>query len=149
LLRRWSSDGFLFFTNYESRKSGELLATGKAAFCIHWKSQRRHVRVVGTIAKTTAEESDDYFNSRGRGSQIGAWASAQSRPLASRAALEAEVERVEGEFLNAVTRPPHWGGFCLKPQEIEFWQDGEHRLHDRFRFLKQKNSGWDIKRLNP
>jgi pyridoxamine 5'-phosphate oxidase len=149
LLRRWSSDGFLFFTNYESRKSGELLATAKAAFCIHWKSQRRQVRVVGTIAKTTAEESDDYFNSRGRGSQIGAWASAQSRPLASRAALEAEVERVEGEFLNAVTRPPHWGGFCLKPQEIEFWQDGEHRLHDRFRFLKQKNSGWDIKRLNP
>ena len=149
LLRRWSSDGFLFFTNYESRKSGELLATGKAAFCIHWKSQRRQVRVVGTIAKTTAEESDDYFNSRGRGSQIGAWASAQSRPLASRAALEAEVERVEGEFLNAVKRPPHWGGFCLKPQEIEFWQDGEHRLHDRFRFLKQKNSGWDIKRLNP
>ena len=149
LLRRWSPDGFLFFTNYESRKSDELLTTGKAAFCIHWKSQRRQVRVVGAISKASAEQSDEYFSSRGRGSQIGAWASAQSRPLASRAVLEAEVARVEGRFPDTVARPPHWGGFCLKPHEIEFWHDGEHRLHDRFRFLKQENGSWDIQRLNP
>ena len=149
LLRRWSPAGFLFFTNYESRKSGELLATRKAAFCIHWKSQRRQVRVVGAISKATAEQSDEYFNGRGRGSQIGAWASAQSRPLASRVALEAEVARVEGQFPDAVARPSHWGGFCLKPHEIEFWHDGKHRLHDRFRFLKQENGSWDIQRLNP
>jgi pyridoxamine 5'-phosphate oxidase len=94
-------------------------------------------------------QSDEYFHSRGRGSQIGAWASAQSRPLASRAALEAEVKAVETQFPAAVERPPHWGGFCLKPQEIEFWHDGEHRLHDRFRFLLQADGGWDIQRLNP
>jgi len=149
LLRRWSPDGYLFFTNYESRKADELLATGKAAFCIHWKSQRRQVRVVGDVGKATTAQSDEYFNSRGRGSQIGAWASAQSRPLASRSALAAEVNRYEAKFPAAVDRPPHWGGFCLRPQEIEFWHDGEHRLHDRFRFLLQNDGSWDIKRLNP
>ena len=149
LLRRWSPDGFLFFTNYESRKAGELLTTGKAAFCIHWKSQRRQIRVVGLITKATPQQSDEYFNSRGRGSQVGAWASAQSRPLSSRAALEAQVARFEEKFPDAVARPPHWGGFCLKPQEIEFWHDGEHRLHDRFRFLKRHNGEWDVQRLNP
>ena len=149
LLRRWSPEGFLFFTNYESRKAGELLTTGKAAFCIHWKSQRRQIRVVGLITKATPQQSDEYFNSRGRGSQVGAWASAQSRPLSSRAALEAKVAQFEEKFPDAVARPPHWGGFCLKPQEIEFWHDGEHRLHDRFRFIKQHNGEWDIQRLNP
>ena len=149
LLRRWSSDGFLFFTNYESRKANELLATGKAAFCMHWKSLRRQVRVIGTVSKATAKQSDDYFDSRGRGSQIGAWASAQSKPLASRDALESEVKVVEDKFPNAVERPPHWGGFCLRPVELEFWHDGEHRLHDRFRFLKRTNGGWNIQRLNP
>ena len=149
LLRRWSSDGFLFFTNYESRKADELLATGKAAFCIHWKSMRRQVRVVGKVSKATSKQSNEYFDSRGRGSQIGAWASAQSKPLASRNALRAAVKVVEEKFPRAVERPPHWGGFCLKPVEIEFWHDGEHRLHDRFRFLQQKNGEWDIQRLNP
>jgi pyridoxamine 5'-phosphate oxidase len=149
LLRRWSTDGFLFFTNYESRKAEELMVTGKSAFCIHWKSLRRQVRVVGSAAKATAKQSNDYFDSRGRGSQIGAWASAQSRPLASRDVLEAEVKLQEAKFPGIVKRPPHWGGFCLKPEEIEFWQDGEHRLHDRFRFLKKKNGRWDVQRLNP
>ena len=121
LLRQWSEDGFLFFTNYESRKAGELLATGKAAFCMHWKSLR---------------------------SQIGAWASDQSRPLASRAALMAKVDEFDKKFPNSVQRPPHWGGFCLVPDEIEFWADGEHRLHDRFRFTRGSD-GWDILRLNP
>ena len=148
LLRQWSEDGFLFFTNYQSRKSGELLATGKAAFCMHWKSLRKQVRVTGQVGKATAAQSDIYFNSRGRGSQIGAWASAQSQPLGSRAELMAQVEAHDKKFPDAVTRPPHWGGFCLVPEEIEFWADGEHRLHDRFRFTRA-DSGWDIQRLNP
>ena len=148
LLRQWSEDGFLFFTNYQSRKAGELLATGKAAFCMHWKSLRKQVRVTGQVAKATAAQSDAYFNSRGRGSQIGAWASAQSQPLGSRAELMAQVEAHDKRFPDAVTRPPHWGGFCLVPEEIEFWADGEHRLHDRFRFTRA-DSGWDIQRLNP
>ena len=148
LLRQWSEDGFLFFTNYQSRKSGELLATGKAAFCMHWKSLRKQVRVTGQVAKATAAQSDAYFNSRGRGSQIGAWASAQSQPLGSRAELMAQVEAHDKKFPNAVTRQPHWGGFCLVPDEIEFWADGEHRLHDRFRFTRA-DCGWDIQRLNP
>ncbi len=149
LLRRWSPDGFLFFTNYESRKSEELFATKRAAFCIHWKSLRRQVRVVGDIAQATETQSDEYFFSRGRGNQVGAWASAQSRPLASRDALLAKVAEVEKRFPDKVERPPHWGGFCLKPREIEFWQDGEFRLHDRFRFLLQAGGNWDIQRLNP
>ena len=148
LLRQWSEDGFLFFTNYQSRKSGELLATGKAAFCMHWKSLRKQVRVTGQVGKATAAQSDAYFNSRGRGSQIGAWASAQSQPLDSRAELMAQVEAHDKKFPDAVTRPPHWGGFCLVPDEIEFWADGEHRLHDRFRFTRA-DCGWDIQRLNP
>jgi pyridoxamine 5'-phosphate oxidase len=148
LLRQWSADGFLFFTNYESRKAEELLATGKAAFCLHWKSLRKQIRVTGNIAKATAEQSDAYFQSRGRGSQIGAWASAQSRPLAGRDDLLAKVEDYDAKFPDAVPRPPHWGGFCLLPQEIEFWADGAHRLHDRFRFTRAA-AGWHIARLNP
>ena len=148
LLRQWSEDGFLFFTNYESRKGGELLATGKAAFCIHWKSLRKQIRVTGQVCKASAAQSDAYFASRGRGSQIGAWASDQSRPLASRAALMAKVDEFDKKFPESVQRPPHWGGFCLVPDEIEFWADGEHRLHDRFRFTRGSGD-WDILRLNP
>ena len=149
LLRQWSDEGFFFFTNYESRKSDELLATGKAAFCLHWKSLRRQIRVTGAVSKASAERSDAYFVSRGRGSRIGAWASAQSRPLASREVLAAEVAAVEKRFPDDVLRPPHWGGFQIVPQEIEFWHDGEHRLHDRFRFTRNSKGGWDIQRLNP
>ena len=148
LLRQWSEDGFLFFTNYESRKAGELLATGKAAFCMHWKSLRKQIRVTGQVRMASAAQSDAYFDSRGRGSQIGAWASDQSRPLASRAALMAKVDEFDKKFPNSVQRPPHWGGFCLVPDEIEFWADGEHRLHDRFRFTRGPD-GWDSLRLNP
>ena len=149
LLKEWSPAGFVFYTNYESRKSGEFIATGKAAFCMHWKSLRRQVRVVGAVAKAPAEQSDAYFASRGRGSQIGAWSSAQSQPLASRDDLVASVAATEARFADAVPRPPHWGGFCLVPQEIEFWADGDHRLHDRFRFTRTAADGWDIQRLNP
>ena len=148
LLRQWSERGFLFFTNYESRKAGELLATGKAAFCMHWKSLRKQIRVTGQVRKATVAQSDAYFESRGRGSQIGAWASDQSRPLASRAELMAKVDEFDNKFPNSVQRPPHWGGFCLLPGEIEFWADGERRLHDRFCFTRGPE-GWNILRLNP
>ena len=148
LLRQWSKDGFLFFTNYESRKASELLATGKAAFCMHWKSLRKQVRVCGQVTKATAAQSDAYFSSRSRGNQIGAWASAQSQPLGSRNELMARVEAYGKKFPDDVERPPHWGGFCLAPDEIEFWADGEHRLHDRFRFTRIGDA-WDICRLNP
>ena len=149
LLKEWATDGFVFYTNYESRKSGELDATAKAAFCIHWKSLRRQVRVVGPVSRVDAARSDAYFASRGRGSRIGAWASAQSRPLDSRDSLAAAVAEVEARFPDDVPRPPHWGGFLIEPQEIEFWADGEHRLHDRFRFTPDAAGGWDVSRLNP
>ena len=149
LLKEWAPDGFVFYTNYESRKSGELDATGKAAFCIHWKSLRRQVRVVGPVIRVDAARSDAYFASRGRGSRIGAWASAQSRPLDSRDSLGAAVAEVEARFPDDVPRPPHWGGFLIAPQEIEFWADGDHRLHDRFRFTLNDAGNWDISRLNP
>ena len=149
LLKEWSADGFVFYTNYESRKSGELLATEKAAFCMHWKSLRRQVRVVGPVSQVPAVQSDAYFNTRGRGSQIGAWSSAQSRPLASRDELAGAVAATEARFRETVPRPPHWGGYCIAPKEIEFWADGEHRLHDRFRFTVNGAGDWDIQRLNP
>ena len=149
LLKEWAPDGFVFYTNYESRKSGELDATGKAAFCIHWKSLRRQVRVVGPVSRVDAARSDAYFASRGRGSRIGAWASAQSRSLDSRDSLAAAVAEVEARFPDDVPRPPHWGGFLIAPQEIEFWADGDHRLHDRFRFTLNDAGNWDISRLNP
>jgi len=149
LLKEWSPAGFVFYTNYESRKSLELLATGKAAFCIHWKSLRRQVRVIGPVARASDAQSDAYFASRERGSQIGAWASAQSRPLESRAALFDRVTETEARFPDTVPRPSHWGGFCITPEEIEFWADGEHRLHDRFRFTPDGAGGWAVQRLNP
>ena len=149
LLKEWAPDGFVFYTNYESRKSGELDATGKAAFCIHWKSLHRQVRVVGPVSRVDAARSDAYFASRGRGSRIGAWASAQSRQLDSRDSLAAAVAEAEARFPDDVPRPPHWGGFLIAPQEIEFWADGDHRLHDRFRFTLNDAGNWDISRLNP
>ena len=149
LLKEWSPEGFVFYTTYESRKSGELTATAKAAFCIHWKSLRRQVRVVGPVSKVSAEQSDAYFATRGRGSRVGAWASAQSRPLDSRETLAAKVAEVDAAHPGEVPRPPHWGGFQITPQEIEFWHDGADRLHDRFRFTPDGAGGWSIQRLNP
>ena len=150
LLKEVSEDGFVFYTNYESRKSGELLATGKAAFVMHWKSLRRQVRVVGSVQKASAEQSDAYFATRHRGSRIGAWASAQSTPIDTRAELAAAVETIEARFDGVdVPRPPHWGGFIIKPQEIEFWADGAYRLHDRFRYVQDDAGKWVATRLNP
>ena len=116
---------------------------------MHWKSLRRQIRVTGEVSKASPERSDGYFASRGRGSRIGAWASEQSRPLESREALANAVAEVEERFPDDVPRPPHWGGFMIVPLEIEFWADGEHRLHDRFRFTPDGKGRWDIQRLNP
>lgn len=150
LLKEVSEEGFVFYTNYTSRKSREILATGKAAFVMHWKSLRRQVRVVGQIEQVSAAQSDAYFATRHRGSRIGAWASAQSTPLAKRADLEAEVAAMEAKFADKeVSRPPHWGGFIIRPSEIEFWADGAYRLHDRFRFTKDEAGQWAAQRLNP
>lgn len=149
LLKEILPEGFVFYTNYTSRKSAELLATGKAAFVMHWKSLRRQVRVCGQIEKVPAEQSDAYFNSRPRGSRVGAWASDQSKPLAGRQILQDAVADVEARYGEDIPRPPHWGGFLIRPDEIEFWADGEYRLHDRFRYTKSDDGTWQAQRLYP
>ena len=149
LLKEIVPEGFVFYTNYTSRKSAELLATGKATFVMHWKSLRRQVRVCGQIEKVSAAQSDAYFNSRPRGSRVGAWASDQSKPLATRQILQDAVADVEANYGEDIPRPPHWGGFLIKPDEIEFWADGEYRLHDRFRYTKSATGTWQAQRLYP
>ena len=142
--------GFVFYTNFESAKGRELLAQRKAACLFHWKSRRRQVRVRGPVEVVTAAEADAYFASRPRGSRVGAWASAQSRPLASRATLEGEVATVEARYPDLVPRPPHWSGFRIRPLQIEFWSDGEYRLHDRILFAREAlDEPWSKTRLYP
>ena len=137
-----------FFTNYTSRKAGELDATGKAALSFHWKSLRRQVRLVGEVGRLDDAASDAYYSSRPYGSRIGAWASDQSSPLDSRKTLEGRVKEFEGKYPEDPPRPPHWGGYRLTPREFQFWREGEYRLHDCFRFLS-RDSGWVVERLNP
>jgi pyridoxamine 5'-phosphate oxidase len=149
LLKEILPEGFVFYTNYTSRKSAELLATDKAAFVMHWKSLRRQIRVCGQIEKVSAAQSDAYFNSRPRGSRVGAWASDQSKPLAARQILQDAVADVEARYDEDIPRPPHWGGFLIRPDEIEFWADGEYRLHDRFRYTKSDTGIWQAQRLYP
>lgn len=149
LLKDADERGFTFFTNYESRKGQELLANPQGALLFHWKSLRRQVRAVGRIETVSDAEADAYFASRARGSQIGAWASDQSRPLESRFVLEKKVAQFAAKFgLSKVPRPPHWSGFRLVPDEIEFWKDGTFRLHDRLMFYRA-GSGWRTDQLYP
>lgn len=149
LLKGVDPQGFVFYTNYESRKGEQLLAHPTAALCFHWKSLRRSVRIEGDVEPATAAEADAYFASRPRSSQIGAWASDQSRPLESRYALEARVAKFAAKFgLGAVPRPPHWSGFRVKPQRIEFWEDRPFRLHDRTVYLRE-GEGWTTMKLYP
>ncbi|MEX0281508.1 MAG: pyridoxamine 5'-phosphate oxidase [Arenibacterium sp.] len=150
LLKEIEDDAFVFYTNYESRKGEELDGAGKAAFVIHWKSLRRQIRVRGLITREDGPQADAYYASRSLKSRLGAWASAQSRPLSSRAALMAEVAKVTASHGTNPKRPPFWGGYRLTPVEVEFWADGAFRLHDRFRWERTSPAHeWTIRRLNP
>jgi pyridoxamine 5'-phosphate oxidase len=151
LLKGIDASGFVFYTNFESQKGQELLATMKAALCFHWKSLRRSVRIRGLVETVSDAEADAYFNSRPRDSRIGAWASQQSRPLESRFALETAVAMHTAKFgLGEVPRPPQWSGFRVKPLSIEFWHDRPFRLHDRLVFRRADASGsWSKARLYP
>lgn len=143
--------GFVFYTNLESAKGRELLAARKAALCFHWKSLRRQVRVRGLVTPVSAAEADAYFASRARGSRLGAWASAQSRPLESRFALEKAVAAITARYpIGEIPRPPHWSGFRIAPVEIEFWHDRPFRLHDRLVFRRPDAAApWEKQRLYP
>ncbi|MGI9393481.1 MAG: pyridoxamine 5'-phosphate oxidase [Boseongicola sp.] len=150
LLKEIEDDGFVFYTNYESAKATELAAVENAAFVMHWKSLRRQIRVRGTVTREDGPQADVYYKSRPLQSRIGAWASAQSRPLASREALVAEVAKMGLKHGTHPKRPPHWGGFRIAPVEIELWADGAFRLHDRFQWVKQVDGrAWQATRLAP
>jgi pyridoxamine 5'-phosphate oxidase len=150
LLKEIEADAFVFYTNYDSVKAREIDAAGKAAFVVHWKSLRRQVRARGTVSREDGPQADAYYSSRGLQSRLGAWASRQSRPLPSRTALMAEVARITAARGLNPPRPPFWGGYRIHPVEIEFWADGAHRLHDRFRWTREgPEAPWDVLRLSP
>jgi pyridoxamine 5'-phosphate oxidase len=151
LLKGWDDRGFRFFTNRDSAKGGQLAASPRAALILYWRELDRQVRVRGEVEELGAEESDSYFASRPRESQLGAWASPQSRPLADRDELDARLAEVEDRFgeRSAVERPPHWGGYLVRPSSIEFWQGQVGRLHDRFVYRPAADGGWSIERLAP
>ena len=148
LLKKVDAKGFTFFTNTQSQKGQELIANPHAALCFHWKSMRRQVRVEGAVESVSVADSDDYFHSRSRRSQIGAVASQQSRPLASRSDLEEKATELAAKYPGVIPRPEHWRGFLVVPERIEFWQDGADRLHDRIVFVRDGDV-WGKVRLYP
>jgi pyridoxamine 5'-phosphate oxidase len=149
LLRGVDPRGFAFFTNYTSRKGRELEANPRAALCIHWPSLEEQIRIEGGVERLSAEESDAYFNGRPRGSQLGAWASEQSQVMPSRETLERRYQEVEQRFEGApVTRPPHWGGYRIIPNRVEFWYGRPDRLHDRVVYVREADA-WRVERLYP
>lgn len=150
LLKEITDDVFVFYTNYQSVKGTEIAASGKAALVLHWKSLRRQIRVRGTVEKVDTGRSDAYFASRSLKSRIGAIASDQSKPLESRAALIAKAAKVAANQGLNPARPAHWGGFEICPTELEFWADGDHRLHNRFRWTRGGGEmPWKVERLHP
>nr|WP_225190635.1 pyridoxamine 5'-phosphate oxidase [Sinorhizobium alkalisoli] len=151
LLKGFDERGFAFYTNFESRKGREILATRKAAMCFHWKSLRRQVRLRGPVETVSEEEADEYFRSRPRGSRIGAWASKQSRPLEGRLALEKAVAEFTARYaIGEIPRPEYWSGFRIRPTSIEFWHDRPFRLHDRIEFSRPApEGGWVKVRMYP
>lgn len=150
LLKEIEQDAFVFYTNYGSAKAQELDQAGKAAFVMHWKSLRRQVRVRGAISREEGTQADAYYKSRSLKSRLGAWASDQSKPLDSRATLMAKVAKITATHGTNPDRPPFWGGFRLVPVEMEFWADGDFRLHDRFKWHRESTTAaWNVTRLNP
>lgn len=151
LLKDFDSRGFVFYTNFESRKGQEILGNMKAGMCFHWKTLRRQVRVRGPVEIVSNEEADEYYKTRPRGSRIGAWASKQSRPLESRFALEKAVAEYTARYaIGEIPRPDHWSGFRIRPTSIEFWKDGAFRLHDRIEFRRESVEGdWSKVRMYP
>jgi pyridoxamine 5'-phosphate oxidase len=149
LLKQHDADGFVFYTNRDSRKGLDLSANPHAALLFHWKSLKRQVRIEGTVALVGDDEADAYFASRDRGSQIGAWASKQSRPMPNRHSLEIEVALFTAKFgLGGIERPADWAGYRLKAHAIEFWRDGKFRLHERLVYTRHED-GWKTERLFP
>jgi len=149
LLKSYDEHGFVFFTNYNSAKGSDLMANPQVSLSFYWPVLERQVRILGKAEQVPSRESDEYFNSRPRGSQIGAWASSQSEVVADRKTLEAQYKIFEDKFKGqAVQRPPHWGGFRVVPESIEFWQGRLDRFHDRLRYVKSGND-WKIERLSP
>jgi pyridoxamine 5'-phosphate oxidase len=149
LLKNLDERGFIFFTNYDSRKGRELSENPNASLVFYWQQLERQVCIAGSIQKASREESEKYFKSRPRGSQLAAWASNQSDIVTDRAALEAKWSEMEKRFPGEVPLPPNWGGYVLKPERIEFWQGRASRLHDRFCYTRKKNNSWKLERLAP
>lgn len=150
LLKGFDEGGFVFFTNYESQKGRELLANPRAALVCYWIELERQVRISGGVSRVSAEESEEYFQSRPLGSQLGAWASQQSEVVGERKILEDKLEQLTREYqTKPVPVPPHWGGYRVAPETLEFWQGRPNRLHDRLRYTRQSGSQWLIERLSP
>ena len=151
LLKDFNSDGFVFYTNLNSRKSEDIKSNVNASMCFHWKSLLRQVRITGEISKVSDADADNYYNSRSYGSRIGAWASNQSSILKSRDELLKSIEEFKKKYSNEnnVPRPKHWSGWNLTPNEIEFWLDGKNRIHERLRYTKKNNNDWEKNLLNP
>ncbi len=149
LLKSFDDRGFVFYTNYYSRKGQELNDNPRACLLFYWSELWRQVRIEGVIEKISAAESEAYFQSRPLGSKLGAWASDQSEVVGSRESLEARFAEFEKRFGSDVPRPEHWGGYRLRPNSIEFWQGRDNRLHDRLRYRLEKNGSWVIERLGP
>lgn len=149
LLRGYDARGFVFYTNYESRKGRELAANPRAALVFYWPEFARQVRIEGSVEQVSAEESDAYFRNRPRGHQLSAWVSRQSEVVASRAVLEQRMRQLAAQYATApVPRPPYWGGYRVIPNVIEFWQGQDDRLHDRIEYVRQ-NGFWKVRRLSP